>query len=73
MFCRPLHYLAWKVIADEIGAICNETIYNRLRGVSRMESLDIILKNYHGPALTQDDKEKLAAEKNEMYREQLKK
>ena len=37
-----LHYRAWKKIADECGILFNEEINNLLRGVSRMESLEII-------------------------------
>lgn len=40
------HYLAWKKLADKLGVYFDETINNRLRGVSRMESLEIILENY---------------------------
>ncbi len=39
-----MHYQAWKSVADEQGIYFDETINNRLRGVSRMESLDIILE-----------------------------
>ena len=49
-FSDKYHYLAWKSIADEEGIYFDEIINNRLRGVSRMESLEIILeranKNY---------------------------
>ena len=38
------HYLAWKELADSLGIPFDETINRRLRGVSRMESLDIILQ-----------------------------
>ena len=31
-----LHYKAWKQIADQYGIYFDETINNRLRGVSRM-------------------------------------
>ncbi len=67
-----LHYRAWKKIADERGILFNEEINNLLRGVSRMESLEIILRNYHGPALSQEEKEALAEEKNNYYKEELK-
>ena len=67
-----LHYRAWKKIADECGILFNEEINNLLRGVSRMESLEIILRNYHGPALSQKEKEALAEEKNNYYKEELK-
>ena len=65
------HYLAWKALADRLGIYFDETINNRLRGVSRMASLEIILERYDG---TLNEEEKLAAaeEKNNLYRELLK-
>lgn len=65
------HYLAWKSIADEMGIRFDESINDRLRGVSRMESLEIILENYHGPALTSEEKAALAERKNNRYRKLL--
>lgn len=65
------HYLAWKAMADSIGVYFDRTINNRLRGVSRMESLDIILEKYDGE-LSQPEKENLAQQKNELYKEFLK-
>ena len=38
------HYRAWKTLADSIGVPFDRTVNNRLRGVSRMASLDIILE-----------------------------
>ena len=38
------HYEAWKKMADEEGIYFDKTINNRLRGVSRMESLEIVLE-----------------------------
>lgn len=61
------HYLAWKKLADEMGIYFDETINNRLRGVSRMESLEIILEKYNG-VLSAEEKEAAAARKNEYYR-----
>ena len=43
------HYLAWKAIADQEGIEFNEEINNRLRGVSRMASLEIILEKASRP------------------------
>lgn len=37
------HFEAWKQTAEEVGAPFDETINMKLRGVSRMESLEIIL------------------------------
>lgn len=71
VFTDKYHYLAWKELADKIGAEFDETINNRLRGVSRMESLEIILEGYHGAPFTPEQKEALATEKNETYRKLL--
>lgn len=71
VFTDHLHYLAWKEMADEIGVYFDERINERLRGVSRMASLDIILENYHGKTLGQKEKEKLAEKKNEIYKKLL--
>ena len=65
------HYLAWKALADRLGIYFDETINNRLRGVSRMASLDIILERYDG-TLSEEEKRAAAEEKNNTYRELLK-
>lgn len=64
------HYMAWKQIADEIGVYFDEAINDRLRGVSRMESLEIILEKYKGE-LTAEEKQKLSEKKNNIYRNLL--
>ena len=64
------HYLAWKAMADSLGVPFDRKINDRLRGVSRMESLDIILEKYNG-TLSQTEKEALAEKKNELYRQYL--
>lgn len=65
------HYIAWKQLADSLGIYFDEVINNRLRGVSRMESLEIILERYDGN-MSQEEKVKLAEQKNETYKELLK-
>jgi beta-phosphoglucomutase len=65
------HYRGWKSIADDLGIPFDETVNNRLRGVSRMESLEIMLEPYEGETLTDERKLDLAAIKNERYREML--
>lgn len=65
------HYQAWKAMADSMGIYFDREINNRLRGVSRMASLEIILEQYHGE-LSQAEKEALATQKNELYKESLK-
>ena len=64
------HYLAWKTLADRLGIPFDETDNNRLRGVSRMASLEIILEK-SSKAYTQAEKEALADEKNAVYRQLL--
>ena len=51
------HYLAWKALADRLGIPFNETDNNRLRGVSRMESLNIVLEK---SAVAYSEEEKAA-------------
>lgn len=68
VFTDKFHYQAWKTMADELGVYFDETINHRLRGVSRMDSLEIILERYEGPNLSLREKEKLAEKKNEIYR-----
>ena len=65
------HYQAWKKLADRLGIYFDETINNRLRGVSRMESLNIILERAD-KTYTEQEKEAFATEKNEVYKELLK-
>ena len=61
------HYRAWKSLAGSLGIYFDEKINNRLRGVSRMESLDIILEKAD-KSYSQDEKEVFANEKNKLYK-----
>jgi len=65
------HYLAWKSLADEQNIYFDEQINNRLRGVSRRASLEIVLersdRSYSG-----EEKLAMAEKKNARYRELLK-
>lgn len=70
-FTDEYHFQAWKRIADELDIPFDRTVNNRLRGVSRMESLDIILEKNQGEPFTEAEKQSLAADKNEIYRELL--
>lgn len=69
-FTDKYHYLAWKKMADAEGIYFDETINNRLRGVSRMASLEIILERAK-KVYTQEEKEAMAAQKNEDYKKLL--
>ena len=64
------HYKAWKAVADELGIGFDEEINLRLKGVSRRESLEIILENYSG-TMTEEEKQAIAKKKNRIYRDFL--
>lgn len=71
VFTDHYHYLAWKAIADQEGIPFDEKINDRLRGVSRMDSLAIILEKAH-KTYSEEEKQKLADQKNTLYRKYLK-
>jgi beta-phosphoglucomutase len=60
------HYLAWKNLADRFGFEFTETENERLKGVSRMDSLRILLE-IGNITLTEEDKIRCADEKNQLY------
>lgn len=70
-FTDKFHYQAWKALSDRLGLDFDEKINDRLRGVSRMASLEIILE-HSDSVYTQDEREALAFEKNKIYRKLLK-
>jgi beta-phosphoglucomutase len=65
------HYLAWKKMADEEGIYFDRTINERLRGVSRMESLAIILEKA-SKVYSDVEKQEMATRKNGYYVEMIK-
>lgn len=73
VFTDKYHYLAWKELADSLGIFFDEQINDRLRGVSRMESLEIILENAGESTFTPEEKVQLAERKNATYRRLLEK
>lgn len=67
------HYLAWKELADELGIPFDEEYNEKLKGVSRMESLELILENGNaGGRYTDEEKSAMADKKNENYKELIK-
>ncbi|MCR5672075.1 MAG: beta-phosphoglucomutase [Butyrivibrio sp.] len=72
VFTDKYHYMAWKEIAGELGIDFTEKDNDRLRGVSRAESLEIILEKYKKEPLSQEEKAKILEKKNNLYREYLK-
>ena len=64
------HYRAWKEISDKNGIYFDREINERLRGVSRIESLEIILEKANRK-YTEEEKVGFAEKKNYLYRELL--
>jgi beta-phosphoglucomutase len=66
------HCLAWKRLANELGFDFTEKDNERLKGVSRMASLEILL-SIGKVSLSEEDKVALAAKKNAWYVEYISK
>ena len=64
------HYLAWKRLAAELGFDFTEKDNERLKGVSRIRSLEILLETGR-VTMTAKKKEEAAARKNKWYVEYL--
>lgn len=62
------HFKAWRRLANELGFDFTEHQNEQLKGVSRMESLELILQ-WGGVTLTDAEKQQWAARKNEWYLE----
>ena len=65
------HYLGWKRIADEEGIDFDREINLRQRGVSRMESLEVLLERAQ-KTYSEQEKIALAERKNGYYKELIK-
>ncbi len=60
------HFKAWRRLANELGFDFTEHQNEQLKGVSRMESLELILQ-WGGVTLSDEEKQQWAARKNEWY------
>jgi beta-phosphoglucomutase len=60
------HYLAWKRLANELGFDFTEHDNERLKGVSRVRSLEILLE-IGGLTFSEQEKTEMATRKNEWY------
>ena len=60
------HYVAWREMANGLGFDLSEEQNERLKGVSRKESLELILQ-MGGVTLDEADKERLGEAKNQRY------
>lgn len=67
------HFLAWKALAAKLNIILTKEFNEKLKGISRMESLEIILE-FGGRQHDFSDEEKhtLADEKNDYYQKLIK-
>ncbi|WNS46487.1 beta-phosphoglucomutase [Paenibacillus sp. MMS20-IR301] len=64
------HYIAWRELAGELGFEFTEQDNERLKGVSRAASLNILLE-IGGIELAEDEKARLAEQKNSRYVEYI--
>jgi len=64
------HFLAWRRLANELGFDFTEAQNEKLKGVSRIQSLELILQ-WGGRTLDEPAKLVLAEQKNEWYREYI--
>ncbi len=67
------HYIAWKDLAAKLDFEFTEEHNERLKGVSRMRSLDILLEIAGIKDLSEEEKLAMATQKNELYVSYIKK
>jgi beta-phosphoglucomutase len=64
------HFIAWRALAQELGFEFTLEHNERLKGVSRMRSLEILLE-VGGLNFSDAEKERMAAKKNTLYLEYI--
>lgn len=64
------HFMAWKRLAAELGVTLTEAMNEKLKGVGRMESLNLIL-HYASVTLTEEEKIILTEKKNRWFNEYI--
>lgn len=60
------HYEAWKELAEGLGIAFSQEDNERLKGISRMESLEILL-SLGSVIVSDEEKKELAEQKNQIY------
>lgn len=65
------HFVAWKQLAQQLDITFTEDDNERLKGVSRMRSFEIILE-IGGVVMEEDEKLRLCEQKNNLYVEYIK-
>lgn len=67
------HFEAWSELASEIGFELPDSVIDDVRGISRLESLDIVLSYNQNPMkYSEDEKVALATQKNNIYLDKIK-
>lgn len=65
------HYLAWKKLAGDLGFEFEQIHNERQKGVSRLQSLEVLLEAGNIRGLSEEEKLKLANTKNNYYLEMI--
>ncbi len=65
-----VHHAAWRQLAQELGVPFDQTTGDRMKGVDRLGSLDILLERAER-AYAEHERLALAERKNDYYREQI--
>lgn len=65
-----LHYKAWKRLCDDIGLRFDEGMNEKLKGIDRMGSLEIILKE-NKVRFSYEERVAMAEKKNRYYKEMI--
>ncbi len=65
-----LHYLAWKKLSNDMGWAFDREVNEKLRGVSRMDSIHII-KDHNNAQVSESKLVELATRKNNIYVDSL--
>jgi beta-phosphoglucomutase len=67
------HYLAWKQLAKDLNFDITDEINDQIKGISRLESLDIVLRAGNiVDKFTETEKMQLADKKNSIYQSLIK-
>lgn len=62
------HFLAWKELVKPMGYTLSDQVYDDVKGISRMESLDIVLNDIgRRDTFSPEEKTELATKKNKIY------
>ncbi len=61
-----LHFLAWKEITNSLGLMFDEEVNHKTRGISRLESLEVILE-HNKREMDEAEKNSILVAKNNIY------